>query len=105
DWGDTFDTIVAAARGAGFPLRGLPCVAGRVDPEAHLALEWEAFAQLSTDRPVGLSRGAIPWSSIDGYAARFSIAGDESGRFARLIRAMDEAYLAYFRDKQPDAQP
>jgi hypothetical protein len=27
----------------------LPCVATRTDPLSHLLLEWEAFAQLSTD--------------------------------------------------------
>ena len=37
----------------------LPCVATRTDPLSHLLLEWEAFAQLSTDRPVGLTRGAV----------------------------------------------
>src|SRR5215468_5320837 len=81
----------------------LPCVATRTDPLSHLLLEWEAFAQLSTDRPVGLTRGAIPWSSIDRYAARHGIDGDDFNRFCALIRAMDAAYLAYFKDKQPSA--
>jgi len=87
------------------PLLMLPCVATRTDPLSHLLLEWEAFAQLSTDRPVGLSRGAIPWSSIDRYAARHGIDGDDFNRFCALIRAMDAAYLTYFKDKQPGAHP
>jgi hypothetical protein len=83
----------------------LPCVATRTDPLSHLLLEWEAFTQLSTDRPVGLSRGAIPWSSIDRYAARHGIDGDDFNRFCVLIRAMDGAYLTHFKDKPPDAKP
>ena len=94
---------LAAAQSAGVPLQMLPCVATRTDPASHLLLEWEAFAQLSTDRPVGLARGAIPWSSIDRYAARHGIDGDDFNRFCALIRAMDAAYLAYFKDKQPGA--
>jgi hypothetical protein len=30
-----------------------------------------AFRQLSTDRPAGFDRGAIPWRSLDAYAARY----------------------------------
>lgn len=86
------------------PLDLLPCVAARADPFSHLLFEWEAFGALSTDRPVGLERGAIPWSSIDRFAQRYGIDGDEFARFLRLIRAMDAAYLGYFRTKQ-NAQP
>ena len=82
----------------------LPCVATRTDPASHLLLEWEAFAQLSTDRPVGLTRGAIPWCSLDRYAARYRIEGEDFDRFCRLIRAMDAVYLAYLKDKPPDAK-
>jgi hypothetical protein len=64
-----------------------------------------SFAQLSTDRPVGLTRGAISWSSIDRYAARHGIDGDDFNRFCALIRAMDPVYLAYLKDKQPGAPP
>jgi hypothetical protein len=37
----------------------LPCVATRTNPVSHLLLEWEAFAQLSTDCPAGSSRTII----------------------------------------------
>ena len=87
------------------PLQLLPCVATRADPLSHLLLEWEAFVQLSTDRPVGLTRGAIPWSSIDRYAARHGIDGDDFNRFYALIRAMDATYLAHLKDKPASAQP
>jgi hypothetical protein len=35
-----------------------------------------------------MEAGAISWSSIDRYARRYCIDGDEFDRFARLIRAM-----------------
>jgi hypothetical protein len=72
----------------------MPCAATRADPLSHLLLEWEAFDQLSTGRPVGLTRGAIPWTSIDRYAARFAIEADDFSRFCRMIRAMDGALSA-----------
>lgn len=65
--------------------------------------EWEAFGALSTDRPVGFARGAIPWSSIDRYAQRYGLDDDDFGRFQRLIRAMDAAYLDHCR-KLDDAE-
>jgi hypothetical protein len=83
----------------------LPCVVTRADPHAYLLLEWEAFDQLSTDRPVGLTRGAIPWTAIDRYAARHGIEAEDFDRFCALIRAMDTAYLAHFKDKPPGAKP
>jgi hypothetical protein len=81
----------------------LPCVASRVDPEPHLLSEWQAFAELRTDRPVGFNVGAIPWSSIDAYARRHAIEGDDFHRFVSLIRALDIAERAHLRKKQPDA--
>jgi hypothetical protein len=66
--------------------------------------EWEAFAELSTDRPVGLTHGAIPWSSIHNYALRYGIEGDDFVRFAHLIRAMDAVWLSRPKE-EPDAQP
>jgi hypothetical protein len=42
-------------------------------------------------------RGAIPWRSIDAYAARYGLVGDDFDRFARVIRAMDAAYLDYLK--------
>ena len=52
---------------------------------------------LSTDRPAAFDRGAIPWRSIDAFAARYGLVGDDFDRFVRIIRAMDAAYLDYFR--------
>jgi hypothetical protein len=75
----------------------LPCVADRVELPSHLSFEALAFRELSTDRPAAFDRGAIPWRSIDAYAARYGLIGDDFDRFVRIIRAMDAAYLDYFR--------
>ncbi|WP_316234670.1 hypothetical protein [Bradyrhizobium sp. SZCCHNR1020] len=104
DWGESIDAIINAAEAAGIPLADLPCVLSRVDPEPHLGFEWRAFAELRTDRPVGLDLGAIPWSSIDAFAIRHGIAGDEFERFCRLIRALDIAERAYIREHRSNAQ-
>jgi hypothetical protein len=75
----------------------LPCVASRVELLPFLQFEWNAFAALSTDRPVGLDRGAIPWRSIHHFGERYGLVGDEFERLASLIRAMDAVYLEHCR--------
>jgi len=80
------------------PLDQLPCVVSRVDPPDHCRFEWQAFAELRTDRPVGLDLGAIPWSAINAFALRHEIIGEEFDRFARLIRALDIAERLYIRE-------
>lgn len=67
-------------------------------PEIEMQLQpfWEAFSELSTDRPIdGMGgAGAIPFSAIDRYADRYGFGqADEFERFRALIRAMDAAYL------------
>ncbi|MDB5618469.1 hypothetical protein [Tardiphaga sp.] len=74
-----------------------------MDLFGHLLFEWTSFGSLSTDRQVGMDRGPIPWSAINAYAQRYSLVDDDFDRFATLIRAMDQAYLAYFRKKSEDA--
>jgi hypothetical protein len=76
----------------------LPCVATKVDLFEHLAFEWGAFFALSTDRPGGMNQGAIPWTSIDRYASRYGVIGDEFERLSSLIRAMDNAFLSYKKE-------
>ena len=70
----------------------------RPDLWPHLATYSEAFAQLTTDRPLGAlgGAGAIPWTALDRYAARLSIDDlDDFERFQKLIRAQDRAYLEH----------
>lgn len=98
DWADKIDGIVAAATEAGIPPSSLPCVAARVDLFSHLVPDAAAFAALSSDRPGGMDRGAIPWRSIHFYAERYGLVHDDFDRLARILRAMDAAYLAYFQN-------
>lgn len=65
---------------------------------AHLLFEFSAFRDLSGDRSIGMDRGPIQWSSIDRYCHRYLIVGEEFERFARIIRALDEAYLGYKKE-------
>jgi hypothetical protein len=73
-------------------------VQNKVDVYHELMSDWRAFWALSTDRPSGLAQGAIPWSSLDRYAQRYAIAGDEFDRFVAMMRAMDAAFLAYKKE-------
>lgn len=100
DWADKIDSIVAAATAAAIPLETLPCVASRVDLFPHLVPDAAAFAALSTDRAVGMERGPIPWRSIHFYAERYGLVQDDFDRLVRIIRAMDGAYLEYFKKPQ-----
>jgi len=75
----------------------LPCVANRLELPSHLSFEALAFRELSTDRSSAFDRGAIPWRSIDAYAALYGLGGDDFDRFVRIIRAMDAAYLDHLR--------
>lgn len=55
---------------------------------------YRAFSELATDRPATMGGlGAIPFASIDAYARRYLIEGDEFERFHHLIRAADGAWL------------
>lgn len=101
DWADKIDAITAAAKAAGVPLHTLPCIASRIDLFGHLWFEAEAFRQLSTDRSIGFDRGPIPWRSIHLYGERYGLVKDDFDRFAEIMRAMDAAYLDYYRKIPP----
>jgi hypothetical protein len=61
---------------------------------------WTAFAMLSRDRPASGLEGpaAIPWTAINAYAHRYEIKRvDDFNLFARLVIAMDAAYLDQLR--------
>lgn len=73
----------------------------RVEVEAHLRFEWRAFADLSTDRPVGMGVRPIPWSCIDRYARRYGIDDlDDFEAFLSLMRAMDAVHLDHVASLQ-----
>jgi hypothetical protein len=61
---------------------------------SHLALFWDAFSELSSDRQSGMGLGQIPFTAIDRYAGRYGIEpGAEFEAFKYLIRRMDATYL------------
>lgn len=64
-----------------------------------LALFYVAFADLTTDRSVGMAEGPIPWSSIVRYAGIYGFDDDLREDLLYLVRAMDRAYLKYRRDE------
>ncbi len=89
--------IVAAA---GPDAAALPCVLARVDLFGHLQFEWSAFRSLSTDRQIGMGLGPISWSSIDRFASRYGLVGDDFDRLCSLMQAMDAAYRDYHQKKE-----
>lgn len=77
----------------------LPALESKVTPAAHLLIEWEAFAMLTTDRPGGGGPTSIPWSSVKAYAEMLGFRGDDLADFVRLISAMDGEFLAWCRER------
>ena len=66
-----------------------------IPPELHdveFAL-WLSFWELSTERQAGFEQlGRIRWSAMQHYA---KMQGVEPRMFMRIIKAMDDAYLAH----------
>jgi hypothetical protein len=102
DWGEAEAKIIEATRGRKVPP--LPFLETKAEVDEHLAFEWVAFAELNSDRPVGMTAGQIPWSSIDRYAERHGLGLDEFDRFYRLISAMDAAFLNWHRERDKHAR-
>ena len=63
-----------------------------------------AFWELNSDRPVGMAVAPIPFSAIDRFASRHEIDGEEFEFLVRMIRAMDAAAMAHWREDTP-SQP
>jgi hypothetical protein len=86
-------------------MAALPFLASREDPDEALRFVWDAFWNLTTDRPVGFATGPIPWTAVDRYAARHRIDGaDAFERFLAVIRAMDGAYLDHLEREREKAR-
>lgn len=56
---------------------------------------WRAFWECASDRVIGMAEGPIPWSSIDRWALRYGVEGDDFERLVLIIKVMDEAYIEY----------
>jgi len=61
-----------------------------------------AFWELNSDRQIGMGLGPIPFTSIDRYALRHSIAGDDFDFFQKMIRAMDRVFIEHAKGNAPD---
>lgn len=65
-------------------------------------LYWRAFMTLKGDRPMGALGGAgrIPWSSINAYALRYGIDGEDFEHLVHMIDAMDDVFLGWLAERQ-----
>lgn len=54
---------------------------------------YNAFWDLSSDRPMGMQPGRIPWASAKAYCD--TIPGEDFDLFWRVIRAMDTVYMEH----------
>jgi hypothetical protein len=84
---------------AGNPA-AVKAIDARPEIEPYLIFVWDAFRELCSDRPVSAMGivSAIPFSSIDRYAARVGLCDiDAFSRFLILIRRMDAAYLDHVK--------
>lgn len=89
--GKSESTIVEQARKMGMPLPD--SIANKPQLAVGLELYWKAFVELSSDRSVSMAEGPIPWSSMNAWAIRHGIFGDDFDRLVLVIRGLDEAYL------------
>lgn len=64
-----------------------------------LEMYYEAFTELSTCRQQGMGLGPIPWTAIDQYALRHGFEGDGFQYLVRMVRALDDVFLAHSRKK------
>jgi hypothetical protein len=81
-------------------------------PQLLMGLEmyYEAFTELSTCRQVGMGMGPIPWTAIDRYGDRYGFQGEGFEYLVRMVRALDDVFLAHSRKKaekeaQANAEP
>jgi hypothetical protein len=74
--------------------------------DRHLRFTWQAFWDLSNDRPAVFGGiGGIPFSAIDRYAKRYDITDvDEFDRFARLLKAMDTVFQTHVMECAKEEQ-
>jgi len=95
--GETEQDIINMAVRQGKPL---PDVIANA-PELHDGQRfwYNAFLDLSTDRPVGFGEGPIPWSSIECYADAFRLRDLDREDLHFHVRSLDKAYLKFKADK------
>jgi hypothetical protein len=65
---------------------------------------WQAFFLLSQSRPMGWSIGAIPLSEIAAYVGLFGAPAGDVELFVAQIRALDQEFLRWHRDREATAK-
>lgn|GEM_PF-3766404 len=82
--------------------KGLPTPELEREPDMCPEAEWlyEAWAILSTDRPIGMATGPIPFSSVDRLARRYGLGFDEFEGLLMSVRRID----SHVRSKTPAPQ-
>lgn len=65
---------------------------------------YEAFTELSTCRSQGFGVGPIPWTAIDRYGERHGFLGEGFEYLVRMVRALDDTFLAYSQKKAKEDQ-
>ena len=83
--------IVAQAKKMKMPLP--EAIANKPVIQEGLGFYWEAFAELTSDRGLGMAEGPIRWTAINAYAYRHGLWGDDFDRLVVIIRCMDGVYL------------
>jgi hypothetical protein len=67
-----------------------------------LEMYYEAFTELSTCRSQGFGVGPIPWTAIDRYGDRHGFLGEGFEYLVRMVRALDDTFLAYSRKRDKE---
>lgn len=60
-----------------------------------LDLYFDAFAELSSCRSIGMAEGPIPWTAIRAWCDENEVVGEQREKTFRIVRAMDVAYLKW----------
>lgn len=64
-----------------------------------LALFFNAYWEVQSDRPVGFEPGRIPWSTAVKYAEMHGFSEDQRDDLIYHFGQMDEVFLAHVRSK------
>lgn len=74
-------------------------IAGAPQLREDLRWLWEAFSDLTTERPpsggMGGPPGHIPWRAMHAYCAAHGIRGVHERSFVDVLKAMDDVYLEH----------
>lgn len=60
---------------------------------------FKAWMELSSCRGIGMEQGPIPWDSTRKYCNEYVIVGELRDDMFYFVRAIDNAYLNYEREK------